>query len=279
LLQSLLAQLMQHDADESLLALSEKYADHEQEHWQRAEQREQTKAEAQAQERVRGEEPRAQAAHGARAQQRSRQGHHHSEAGAAAHAQARHDVSQALRDVYRKLVSALHPDREPDPDARERKTRQMQQVNLAYDASDLLTLLGLQLEIEQIDAAHLSSVPPQRLTHYNQILRDQLAGVESELELCVEPFREMGFGSGRPLTVLAIERQLSADIAQLRGTVRELRQDLAAFRDPTALRRLLERYELEAEILEEEIEDAGELAELFNMTQAPARGPRRRTRR
>src|ERR1019366_7485439 len=87
------------------------------------------------------------------------------EAARAQREQAAREVSQSLREVYRKLVSALHPDREPDADARQRKTLLMQRVNQAYDGNDLLTVLGLQLEIEQIDAAHLSSVPPQRLAH------------------------------------------------------------------------------------------------------------------
>ncbi len=64
--------------------------------------------------------------------------------------QAAREISQSIREVYRKLASALHPDREPDVDERQRKTLLIQQVNQAYEAGDLLTLLGLQLEIEQI---------------------------------------------------------------------------------------------------------------------------------
>jgi hypothetical protein len=39
----------------------------------------------------------------------------------------------------------------------------MQRVSQAYEATDPLTLLGLQLEIEQIDATHLSSAGAWRL--------------------------------------------------------------------------------------------------------------------
>lgn len=56
-------------------------------------------------------------------------------------AQAEKEVSQSLRDVYRKLVAALHPDREQDLDERARKTELMQRVNVAYDNRDLLQLL------------------------------------------------------------------------------------------------------------------------------------------
>lgn len=38
-------------------------------------------------------------------------------------------MSQSIREVYRKLASALHPDREPDPVERQRKTELMQRAN------------------------------------------------------------------------------------------------------------------------------------------------------
>ncbi|MCL2523067.1 MAG: hypothetical protein FWF20_00325 [Betaproteobacteria bacterium] len=38
-------------------------------------------------------------------------------------------ISQSIREVYRKLVGALHPDRETDPEEKRRKTELMQQVN------------------------------------------------------------------------------------------------------------------------------------------------------
>ncbi len=57
--------------------------------------------------------------------------------------------TRAVREVFRKLVSELHPDREADPVERARKTELMQRVNQAYKAGDLLTLLELQLSIEK----------------------------------------------------------------------------------------------------------------------------------
>ncbi|MDR2012378.1 MAG: J domain-containing protein, partial [Rhodanobacter sp.] len=60
-------------------------------------------------------------------------------------------ATQSVREVFRKLTSALHPDRETDERQREVKTALMQRVNMAYEANDLLTLLELQLQIEQID--------------------------------------------------------------------------------------------------------------------------------
>ena len=197
-------------------------------------------------------------------------------AGQARRDEAAKAVSQSLREVFRKLASALHPDRELDAEARQRKTELMQRVNQAYEANDLLTLLGLQLEIEQIDAAGLASVSRERLTHYNQILREQLAELDSELEGCIAPFRQsLNRPRGRSLTIADVDRDLTAACTQLATAVREMRADLVAFRDPEQLRRGLKYFELEPE--PDELEDLEAFVDLFH---GPPRGrPGRRRRR
>jgi len=64
------------------------------------------------------------------------------------------NATQSIREIFRKLASALHPDRETDRKGREVKTALMLQVNRAYAGNDLLTLLELQ--IEQVDASHIA---------------------------------------------------------------------------------------------------------------------------
>ncbi len=299
-LMNLVTGLLQDGNDESLAALRDKYSDVSDEQWRRSEmdltealltdvfglevdadhgatsaEELLQHAQRKMQERADREAHLAEDRRNDRSAKRSKASAAKAEAARAQREQAAREVSQSLREVYRKLVSALHPDREPDADARQRKTLLMQRVNQAYDGNDLLTLLGLQLEIEQIDAAHLSSVPPQRLAHYNQILREQLAGLESELERCLQPFRDsIGWQQSRPLTVAAVDQYLSADIAQLRSAIRELHEDLVAFRDPTTLRDSLKHYEPE-----QEIDDPGDLAALIDILQTAARAPRGRSRR
>jgi hypothetical protein len=198
------------------------------------------------------------------------------EAAQAKREQAAREVGQSVRDVYRKLASALHPDRELDAPARQRKTLQMQRVNQAYEANDLLTLLSLQLEIEQIDAALLSSVPPQRLAHYNHVLREQVAELDDELQHCVGSFRHgMVRGWGSAMTPASVDQQLSADIAELRAAVRELQEDLVAFRDSSRLREALAHRALEADA--DDPFGLGSLPELQDVFEAPApRGKKHR---
>lgn len=181
-----------------------------------------------------------------------------------------------LRDIFRKLASALHPDREPDEETRKRKTLLMQRVNQAYGANDLLALLTLQLEIEQIDAAHLSSLPAERLAHYNRILRGQLKELEAELRRDTEPFRHMVEAAGRRVvTTAGVDRQLSAEVAELRAALRELREDLVAFRDPDRLRERLEGVTTTPALDDpDELAAFAELASLAEFFSGPA--PRRR---
>jgi len=101
-------------------------------------------------------------------------------------------LKQSVRDIYRKLASALHPDRETDPAERARKTELMQRVNVAYQKEDLLALLELQLEIEQIDQAALDNLTDERIAQYNAMLQGQL----KELELDNFRIEHAGRSSG-----------------------------------------------------------------------------------
>jgi uncharacterized protein YciW len=89
-------------------------------------------------------------------------------------AEAERIAKQSVRDVYRKLASALHPDRSSETFSPEQKLLLMQRVNQAYEADNLLGLLNIQLEIEQVDMEQLSSFTPERMQHYNHVLRQQL---------------------------------------------------------------------------------------------------------
>lgn len=102
----------------------------------------------------------------------------------AASARARADharVTQSVRDVYRKLVSALHPDREPDETRRLEKTVMMQKVNEAYERNDLLTLLEAQLQLAQLDVAALGALDRSTLARYNTVLAEQLSELEEKI--------------------------------------------------------------------------------------------------
>ena len=149
-------------------------------------------------------------------------------------------ISLSIREVYRKLASALHPDRETDPQERDRKTRLMQRVNEAYDKNNLLQLLELQLELEHIDQRAINHISEARLTHYNQILKDQVRELDRQIHRVETAFRyTYGYQRFGALPPDAVLQKLDAYITALHQHVRNIEQDLAAFDDIRNLRRML----------------------------------------
>lgn len=138
-------------------------------------------------------------------------------------------VNQSLRAIYRKLASALHPDRESDPHERDRKTALMQRINQAYDKQNLLQLLELQLELEHIDRHTIGRLDEERLRHYNAILKKQIAELRHELMRVENGFCEQfgipPFAKPKPETVL---QELARDIVRVQQANREMERDLHA---------------------------------------------------
>ncbi|WP_176053862.1 J domain-containing protein [Paraburkholderia caribensis] len=145
---------------------------------------------------------------------------------------AKAEISQSLRDVYRKLASALHPDREHDPEERARKTVLMQRVNEAYAKRKLLQLLELQLELEHIDQKTIDGISEEKLAHYNEVLREQLGELDRELSDVEQKFRgAFGFPRGPRISPDFAMEDLDDEIAQRAHMVHEIEHDLPVFDD------------------------------------------------
>ncbi|VWB57223.1 molecular chaperone DnaJ [Burkholderia pseudomultivorans] len=152
-------------------------------------------------------------------------------------AQAKREAEQAassrsIREIYRKLASALHPDRESDPREQQRKTVLMQRVNHAYAKGNLLQLLELQLEIEQIDQHAIDSFGEERLARYNGILEEQLRELDQEIAHVEADFRRTyGIASSVKLAPDTIMRMLARDMASVQRGIHELNVALREFED------------------------------------------------
>lgn len=152
-------------------------------------------------------------------------------------------LKQSVRDIFRKLVSELHPDREPDAAERERKTALMQRVNVAYAANDLLGLLALQLEIEQIGQADLDQLSEERIKQYNKILDGQLRELERETaEIESAAAHEMGGRQRGRMTPQALSACLHVDIAEMQAKLDEIVANLEEFSDLKRLKAWLKTY-------------------------------------
>lgn len=154
-------------------------------------------------------------------------------------------ISLSIREVYRKLARVLHPDREADPQERDRKTRLMQRVNEAYTKNNLLQLLELQLELEHIDQHSINSISEDRLKHYNRILKEQVRELDQEIVHVESAFRyAYGIDPFEPVSPDTVLRNLAVDLKELRLNIRTLEQDLVAFEDIKNLKRALKNVKL-----------------------------------
>lgn len=151
--------------------------------------------------------------------------------------QATQEVSQSVRDVYRRLASALHPDRVQEAQERARKTALMQQANQAYAEGNLLALLELQLQAEQVDAGHLAVADQRRLQHYVEVLQEQLAELQAETRRLEAEFRSaVGLPPGSGLQPRKADRLITSQAQGLRGELQLLRRQTRLLLDVEATR-------------------------------------------
>ncbi len=156
-------------------------------------------------------------------------------------------LKQSLRDIFRKLASALHPDRETDPAERGRKTALMQRANAAYAANDLLGLLELQLELDQIDQAGLDKLDDDRIKQYNRMIERQVDEIHFEIQALETALSlDMGWEPGQYETPKAMVRGLRADIADMRANIKYIEADLDTFSDIRKLKAWLKDYQIVA---------------------------------
>lgn len=162
---------------------------------------------------------------------------------AARHQAEENKLKQSVRDIFRKLASLLHPDRETDPSEHARKTALMQRANTAYAANDLLGLLELQLEVEQIDQTGLDNLGDDRIRQFNRVLERQIDEINVQImavQTAIADQMDWDFDQHR--TPKAMLRQLRADVIDLTLEVDRLAGDLAVMQDIQAFKAWLKGY-------------------------------------
>jgi hypothetical protein len=159
--------------------------------------------------------------------------------------QEEQNVGKSIQEVFRKLAAALHPDREPDLQERERKTAIMQRVNAAYAKKDLLQLLELQLEAEQIDQTHLNNIAEERLKYFNKILKEQLEELRQEIAEIEYPFKlQLHLSPYAPLPPRGLMQYLERDMQNLRHNISNIKRDIRTFQNSAALKAWLKGFKI-----------------------------------
>ena len=164
--------------------------------------------------------------------------------------QEQEKISKSIQSVYRQLVASLHPDREPDEQERDRKTKLMQKVNVAYSKKDLLQLLELQLAVEQIDQAHLNNLSEDRLKHFNKVLQEQFAELSNEVEDIESAFkRQMNLSAKVHLSPKYLMKNLDEAMKDLQRSIKGLQMNNKAAKDSAVLKSWLKSYQIPKDAL------------------------------
>jgi hypothetical protein len=150
------------------------------------------------------------------------------------------DAESSLRTLFRQLASALHPDREPDPQVRLAKTAWMGEANAAYERRDLVALLQIQQRALGADPQAAARLSDDRLAALTLLLKQQVADLERERvrrhdQLGAEFQIEPGFG----VTTHTLQMVLNEQVAELEQALTRMDQDLVRVQDNDGLKRWL----------------------------------------
>jgi hypothetical protein len=89
--------------------------------------------------------------------------------------------NKSIASMYKQLAKVLHPDLEPDAARKREKGILMQELTAAYRNNDLHTLLRLELEWVHREEGDVLRLTEEKLSIYNQVLKEQVFELEREL--------------------------------------------------------------------------------------------------
>ena len=152
------------------------------------------------------------------------------------------DADTSLRTLYRQLAGALHPDREPDEQARLRKTALMSEANAAYARKDMVTLMDIQQRVALVDPQAVASLPDDKLNSLTLLVKAQVAELErqrarTQQTLC----HEFGVPPYMGLNANTLKQLLMAQEGELTESVQRLQADLELVQQPGGLKPWLAR--------------------------------------
>jgi NAD/NADP transhydrogenase alpha subunit len=151
------------------------------------------------------------------------------------HAEA---AQKRLRSLFRQLASALHPDREPDPEQRALKTALMSEANAAHERRDWLALLDIQQRAALSTPA--SPANDAQLAEVTVLIKQQVADLERQRAALNDRWvAEFDLRSGTGVTAERLAAALSQQVQALQTHVEQIEAEAAQVQDPAAITRWL----------------------------------------
>jgi hypothetical protein len=160
------------------------------------------------------------------------------------------DASDLLRSLFRRLASALHPDRESDAQARVRKTELMGEANAAYARKDLVALMQLQQTAELTLATGGSEWAADQLTAMTVLLKQQVADLERERAARQDALtHEFDVPAGLGVTSKTLQMVLNEQVLELEEAMEHMNQDLENLQSDVGFKRWVKEQQAVASLL------------------------------
>ena len=139
-----------------------------------------------------------------------------------------------IKELFRRLAKALHPDKAVSEEERSEKDRKMREVNEARDSGDFAKLLSMSAEEGLLDADGLSSKAADVLDSYVKMIKKQAAAEKEKLaSFTLMAMQRVGrFVNGPDDLLKAVKR----DMAEGKAFLAERGTELAKLSDNKAAR-------------------------------------------
>lgn len=148
--------------------------------------------------------------------------------------------SKNIATIYKQLARIFHPDLERDPVLKSEKEDLMKQLTNAYDKNDLHTLLRLELEWIHKEEDNLDKLSDEKLSIYNEVLREQVRDLEREIFMLGQhpryaPLQRFSmFSFGVSSSSFGLEREKH----RLERTIEEIKKSVDALKGKNAIKEL-----------------------------------------
>lgn len=159
---------------------------------------------------------------------------------------AKEQAKKSLKSIYLQITALIHPDREQDTQKKIEKTELMQKVTTAYKQKDLLTLLHVQIELDQQDVGSMSKLAKQQLELYNLNLEQQSEKIQEEIEEIIYSFNwSQTFSPFRnKITVNDLKFKYRQDLKEISYKLTLSQQQLKLLSSAELIKNLLSNYRI-----------------------------------
>jgi hypothetical protein len=148
--------------------------------------------------------------------------------------------SKNIAGIYKQLARVFHPDLEQDPTLKSQKEDLMKHLTTAYKKNDLHTLLRLELEWIHKEEGALGKLSDEKLSIYNQALKEQIGELQEEIFMIGQHprYHHLQRFSLFPMGVARVD--LKREKRRLETTISDLEESIAELKGKNAIKELKE---------------------------------------